>query len=107
MSFIDIKDPKNRDRIFADYVATIHCVQQRNEDEKSADLAKQVELERTFNPIVKATEKTTRAITEHLNPIHDELKIVSEKLNSDPPRTPVRRRKPTWDDTTGIPALII
>ena len=105
MSFIDIKDPKRRDQIVADYVATIRRMQQRNEDEKSAGLAKQAELERTFNPIVKATEKTTRAITEHLNPIHDELKTVSEKLNNTNALPPVRSRKRTWDYRTGMTAL--
>ena len=65
MSFIDIKDPSKRDQIVADYVATIRRVQQRSEDEKSIGLAKKAELERTFNPIVKATEKSTKAITEH------------------------------------------
>ena len=40
MSFIDIKDAKQRDQIVADYIATIHRVQQRNEDDKSAGLAK-------------------------------------------------------------------
>ena len=105
MSFIDIKDPKNRDQIVADYVATIRRVQQRNEDEKSAGLARQVELERTFKPIVKATEKSTRAITEHLNPIHDELKRVSEKLTANALLPAIRRRKRTWDDTTGLTAI--
>ena len=98
MSFIDIKDPKKRDRVVADYVAMIRRVQQRNEDEKSAGLAKQAELEHTFNPIVQAAEKTTRAITEHL----DELK---EKLHLEPLKA-IRRRKRTWDDrTTGLTAL--
>ena len=103
MSFIDIKDPAKRDQIVADYVATIRRVQQRNEDEKSAGLAKQAELERTFNPVVKATQETTRAITEHLNPIHDELKVVAEKL--DQAKTAVPRRKRIWDDETGSTAI--
>ena len=63
MAFIDIKDPKRRDQIVADYVATIHRVQRRNEDEKSKGLARQAELEKTFSPIVKATEKSTEEIS--------------------------------------------
>ena len=97
MSFIDIEDPEKRDRIVADYVATIRRIQQRNEDEKTVGLTRQAELERTFNPIVKATEKSTRAITQTLNPIHDELKTVSEKLRIKP-LTAIRRRKRTWDE---------
>ena len=66
MSFIDIKDATKRDKIVADYVATIRKIQQRNEDEKSAGLAKKVELELELEPIVKATEKSTEEITKQL-----------------------------------------
>ena len=84
MSFIDIRYPKKRDQIVADYVATIKRVQQRSEDEKTVGLAKQVELESTFNPVIKATEQSTRSIQESLNPIHEELKTVSENLKREP-----------------------
>ena len=73
MSFINIEDPKKRDQIVADYIATIKRVQQRSEDEKTVGLDKQAQLERTFNPILKATEQSTRSIKE-------ELKTVSENL---------------------------
>lgn len=99
MSFIDIKDPKKRDQIVADYIATIRRVQQRNEDEKAVGLAKQAELNQTFNPIVQATKESTKTITEHLNPIHDELKNVSENIK------PVIRRKRTWTDGSDVNAL--
>ena len=98
MSFIDIKDPTKRDEIVADYVATIHRVQQRNEDEKSVGLAKRAELERTFNPIVKATQQSTKSIKESLNPIHEELKTVSKNLKKEPPQP---RAKRIWSAETG------
>ena len=98
MSFIDIKDPTKRDEIVADYVATIHRVQQRNEDEKSIGLAKRAELERTFNPIVKATQESTKSIKESLNPIHEELKTVSKNLKKEPPQP---RAKRIWSAETG------
>ena len=101
MSFIDIEDPEKRDRIVADYVATIRRVQQRSEDEKSVGLAKRAELERTFNPIIKATEQSTKAITQSLDPIRDELKTVSEKL---PDQAPPRRKR-IWDEDTGRTAI--
>ena len=41
MAFIDIKDPRKRDQIVADYLATIQRVQQRNEDEKAVGLLRQ------------------------------------------------------------------
>ena len=92
MSFIDIKDPKKRGQIVSDYVATVRRVQQRNEDEKSAGLAKQAELEETFSPIVKATEKSTEAITKQLAP-----------LNSEQP--PSRKKQTTWDERSDQSAI--
>ena len=91
MSFLDIKDPKERDKIVADYVATIRRVQQRNEVEKSAGLAKQAELEQTFSPIVKATEKSTETITKQLVPLHEKP-------------TP-RKKQTTWDEHSDQPAI--
>ena len=35
MAFIDIKDPKERDKIVADYLSTIKHVQEQNEDERA------------------------------------------------------------------------
>ena len=102
MSFIDIEDPKKRDQIVADYVATIHRVQQRSEDEKTVGLAKQAELKRTFNPIVKATEQSTKSIKESLEPIHDELKAVSENVKREPhppPPAPPRLKR-IWNVET-------
>ena len=34
MAFIDIKDPRQRDKLVADYLNTIKHVQQQNEDER-------------------------------------------------------------------------
>ena len=67
MAFIDIKDPKKRDAIVADYLATIHRVRQQNENDKAIGLVKQVDLEKTFNPII---EKTADAIAEKLKTPH-------------------------------------
>ena len=66
MAFIDIPNAKKRDEIVQNYLSTITQVQQRNEDEKASNLKKQKFLEKTFEPIVRATEKSTVAITEEL-----------------------------------------
>ena len=66
MAFIDIKDPKKRDAIVADYLSTIKHVQQQNEDDRTVGLQKNIELEKTFKPIIKATEKSTATITKEL-----------------------------------------
>ena len=59
MSFIDITDPKRRDAIVADYLATVKRIQRRNLNDRAEELARKDENESLFNPIVKSTEKST------------------------------------------------
>ena len=66
MAFIDIPNAEKRDEIVQNYLSTITQVQQRNENEKVSNLTKKRILEKTFEPIVRATEKSTVAITEEL-----------------------------------------
>ena len=93
MTFIDIKDPKERDRFVADYISTIKNIQQQSEDEKSLGLKRQIDLEKTFNPVIKATEMSTKAITEEIKNIR-------------PPRPTLSvSRKRTWDVSNGLTAI--
>ena len=66
MAFINIPNAEKRDEIVQNYLSTITQVQQRNENEKASNLKKKRILEKTFEPIVRATEKSTVAITEEL-----------------------------------------
>ena len=60
---------------------------------------RQVNLERTFNPMIKATEKSTKAITSALIPLRDEIKTVSKSL----PVTVSRKR--LWDEDSQLTAI--
>ena len=44
MSFIDIKDPKKRNAVAADYLATVKRIQQRNLNEKVQNLTRHDDL---------------------------------------------------------------
>ena len=101
MAFIDIEDPRQRDKIVADYLSTIKHVQQQNEDERSTGLTRQADLETTFNPMIKATEKSTKAITKELIPLREEIK----KINKPPPAVLSISRKRTWDESNGLTAI--
>ena len=101
MAFIDIEDPRQRDKIVADYLSTIKHVQQQNEDERSTGLTRQADLETTFNPMIKATEKSTKAITKELIPLREEIK----KINKPPPAVLSIPRKRTWDESNGLTAI--
>ena len=81
MSFLNIKDPKKRDAIVADYLATVKILQQRNLNEKAQDLAKSDELNEMFNPVVESTKKSTEAITKELVPLQEEMKTLNDHLN--------------------------
>ena len=74
MSFIDIKDPKKRDAIVADYLATKKRIQQRNLNERAADLMKEEERNELFKPIVNSTEKSTAILHKELKGLKDSLK---------------------------------
>ena len=80
MSFIDIKDPKKRDAIVADYLATVKRIQQRNLNEKAQDLTRQDYLQKMFSLVVESTEKSTKAITEELASMRLEIKNLNENV---------------------------
>ena len=63
MAFIDIKDPKNRDRIVQDYINTKKEFQQKSENDKAEGLQQQIQLEKTYTPLIKATQESTKKIT--------------------------------------------
>ena len=62
MSFIDIKDPKKRDAIVADYLATVKKIQQGNLNESMQNLARQDDLQSIFNPVVESTDAITKEL---------------------------------------------
>ena len=80
MSFFNIKDPKKRDAVVADYLATVKRIRQQNLNEKAQDLARDEDLKEIFNPVVQSTEKSTEAITRELAPLREEVKHLNENL---------------------------
>ena len=68
MSFFNIKDPRKRDALVEDYLATVNRIRQRNLNEKAQDLARDEDLTGLFNPVVQSTEKSTEAITREMVP---------------------------------------
>ena len=82
MSFLDIKDPKKRDAIVSDYLATLKRLQQKNLNEKAQDLVRRDDIERALEPVVRSTGKSTEAITKELIPIKDEIKALNKRLET-------------------------
>ena len=50
MSFINIKDPKKRDAIIAEYLATVKRLQDRDIAERAQDLTRTDEINRVLEP---------------------------------------------------------
>ena len=80
MSFYRITDPKKRDSMVADYVATLKRLKQRNFNERLGDLAHQSELNETLNPIIESHAKSSTAITNELKPMTKEISDLNKHL---------------------------
>ena len=78
MSFLNITDPKKRDNIVADYLATVKRLQHRDINERAQDLVRQDDHNRMFEPVFESTGKWTQAITKELVPIQEGMKTLNE-----------------------------
>ena len=72
-SFVDIKDPWEREMAVKDYVDTVKRIQQRNEDEKVGIMHRQRDLEEQWRPVVQAQNKMAEKITTALEPMKEEV----------------------------------
>ena len=82
MSFLDIKDPKKRDAIVAEYLATKNRIQHRNMNEKAQDLAHSEELKEIFHPVTQSTEKSADVISKELAPLKEEMRTLNANLQA-------------------------
>ena len=62
MSFLDIKDPEERDVMIADYLAVKKKLKDRNKQERGELMNRQRNLEENFEPVV-ASNKRMRGIS--------------------------------------------
>ena len=74
MSFVNIKDPDERDAMIEDYLATVKRLQKRNLEERSELIDRQRDLIETYEPIVASNEKMAQDVIEDLIQIKEELK---------------------------------
>ena len=73
MSFLKITNPRKRDQLVADFIATKKRIQQRNLDERAEDLAKEDDLQNLFKPMIQSTEKSTTVLQKELKDLNDKL----------------------------------
>ena len=77
MAFIDIQDPVKREEIVQDYLKNIREIQEKKENQKLHGMTEQQNIEKVFQPVVKATEKSASQIT-------SEIKNLKEKPKNKP-----------------------
>ena len=87
MSFMNIKDPEERDGVIADYLATVKRLQKPNLAERSNLIVRQRDLEETYEPIVASNQKMSQDVVKGLIPIKKELKELNRNnLREEHPR---------------------
>ena len=78
MAFIDIQGPVKREQIVQDYIKNIKEIRQRKENQKVQGIAQRRDIEKVFQPVVQATEKTASQITSEIKNLKEQPK--NEKL---------------------------
>ena len=89
MSFIDIKNPQERDRIVQDYINIRNELRVKAENDKARGLTQQIQLVKTYTPLIKATQESTSKITQEIK----NNRAVKENNN------------PFWKETYAKPAI--
>ena len=95
MSFYRITDPKKRDAMVADYIATVKRIKQRNLNERMGDLYRQREAEEHFQPVLQSNEKMMEEFVKDLKPIKEEVASISKYIKQEPEEEelPHKRRR--------------
>ena len=84
MAFIDIEDPVKREQIVQDYIKNLKEIREKKENQKVRGITQRRDIEKVFQPVVQATEKSTSQITNELKNLKEEPKNdkpISEALD--------------------------
>ena len=79
MAFIDIQDPVKREETVKEYMKNIKEIRDRRENEKLHGISQRQNIEKVFQPVVQATEKSASQITSEIK-ISKNLKRVGLKV---------------------------
>ena len=74
MAFIGIQDPVKREQIVQDYIKNIKEIRQRKENQKVWGITEQRNIEKVFQPVVQATEKSASQITSEIKNLKEQPK---------------------------------
>ena len=80
MSFLNIKDPENRDAMIEAYLALKKRLKERNLEEHGYLMDRQWELQVIFESVVASNEKIAQDIMGDLTPITEGLQEINRTL---------------------------
>ena len=98
MSFYRIADPKKRDALIAEYIATAKRVKERNLSERLGDLTYRREINKAIKPLIQSNEKSSTAITNVLQPIKNEIGELNKYLREE--------KRGTNESAVGLTSLL-
>ena len=76
MSFVDIKDPEERDVMIADYLAMKKRLKDRNLQERDELMNRRRDLGENFDPVVATNKKMTRDIADEFGSNHERTRRI-------------------------------
>ena len=80
MSFLNIKNQKERDAVIEEYLAVKEKIKNNDRAERGNLIERQRYLKREYEPVVESNKKMTEKITNRLIPIQKELNDLAVKL---------------------------
>ena len=93
MSFLNIKNKKERDATISEFLAVKERLKKRNLAARMTKAAYQKHLEESFEPVTKASKEMTKTIADRLEPIGKEIGALSHTLAARPKAVAKRRKK--------------
>ena len=80
MSFLNIKNHEERDKMIEDYLALKERLKKRSMEERGDLMDRRRDLEENFEPVVASNREMTREIVEELIPIKKGLHEFAERV---------------------------
>ena len=95
MSFYRIDDPKKRDAMIEESIATAKRLRERSLNERQGEFRFQKDMEKQFQPVVKSNEKMMKELAKHIKPIREEVETLKDyvKQEDEEEELPHKRRR--------------
>ena len=74
MAFIAVQDPVKREQTVQDYIKNLKEIRQKTENQKVRGITEQRNIEKVFQPVVQATEKSASQITGEIKNLKEQPK---------------------------------